>query len=364
MTTCLAIWMVVPIALATGSAAAHVIMGTKSLHLRVVEADVIVRGRVVDPDGLFVSPGGRSQRQVIEIQILESLKGDAGAKRIRFAQDGHEVARYRTGQEALFFLDPITKSRELDSLAVPGGPTHVSGQEHDEQLLTEGATGAILLQATRDLVASDSAATADERVRLIQRATLDLLTSGDAALATAALASLVLTPDAALVTRADLPRLEKALADPTLSVGFRAGLIAELDRRGLVDGQERRLALLREATPAERPMAIRATATQASEGIKLYWLAQLADPDAGTEVKAECAIALGSSRDPRAVGALTSALSSDEPRVRNAAIRGLGRVGSPEARQAIEHAARTHPDPATRKRALAEARAREARSAR
>jgi hypothetical protein len=360
----LELWLVLTVSLGAGAASAHVIMGTKSLHLRVVEADTIVRARVVDPDAEFVSADGRTRRQLIEIQILESLEGTAGAERIRFAQDGHDVARYLAGQEALFFLNPISKSRELASLAVPGGPTHVSSQEHDERFLIEGPAGATLLQATRNLVASESAASVDERLRLIQQATLDLLTSGDAALGTAALASLVLSPDAALVTRPDLPRLEKVLADPTVSVGFRAGLIAELERRGLVDGPERWSALLRDAMPEQRPMAIRASAAHASEPVKLYWLAQLEDPAARTEVKTEAAIAIGGSRDARAVGALTAALESDEPRVRNAAIRGLGRVGSPEGRQALELAARTHADPATRKRAMAEVRARETRSRR
>ncbi len=356
-----ATWIALCTALAAGTVAAHIVMGTKSLHLRVVEADVIVRGRVVDPAAVFVSVDGRTRRQVIEIEVLETLKGNAGSERIRFAQDGHEVARYRGDQEALFFLDPIANSRELSALAVPGGPTHVSGQEHDEEFVLEGAKGALLLQATRDLAASEVATARNERVRLIQRATMDLLTSGDADLGGAALASLVLTPDAALVTREDLPRLEEVLIDRDLSVGFRAGLIAELERRGLVDGPERWLALLRNATPAQRPTAIRATAAHPSEPIVAFWLALLADPQTGTGVKTEVAIALGGSNDPRAVGALATALGSDEPRLRNAAIRGLGRVGSAEARQAIEHAARTHPDPATRKRALAETRTQDKR---
>jgi hypothetical protein len=37
-----------------------------------------------------------------------------------------------------------------------------------------------------------------------------------------------------------------------------------------------------------------------------------------------------------------------------AAIRGLGRIATPEASRALESAAASHPDPATRRRARAE----------
>ena len=347
--------------LAAGSAGAHVIMGTKSLHLRVVESEAIVVGRVVDPQALFVSEDARTRRQLVEIEVVETLKGAVGAERLLFAQGGHDVARYGVGQEALFFLHPIAKSRELAALAVPGGPTHVSSQEHDDLFPIGGASGAVLLQATRDLVVSESARSAGERVGLIRKATLDLLTSGDTQLGHAALASLVLAPDANLVSREDLPRLERILDDPKLSVGFRAALIAELERRQLVDGPARWTALLQNATPSQRPTAIRASAAHPSEPVERYWLAQLSDPSSTTAVKVEAAIALGTSRHARAVQALADALASDEPRLRNAAIRGLGRVGSAEAASALERIARTHADPGTRRRALAELRTAEAR---
>ena len=49
-------------------------------------------------------------------------------------------------------------------------------------------------------------------------------------------------------------------------------------------------------------------------------------------------------------------LGSKEPRVRAAAIRGLGRIGTPRAREALAKAAASHPDAATRRRASAEVR--------
>ena len=128
--------------------AAHVVVGTKSLHLRVAEAEVIVRGRVVDPAAMFVAADGRTRRALVAVAAVEILKGETGGELLRIAQDGHAVATYRTGDEALFFLKPIARSRELRSLAVPGGATHVSGQEHDEAFRLDGSHSEILLSAT------------------------------------------------------------------------------------------------------------------------------------------------------------------------------------------------------------------------
>jgi HEAT repeat protein len=75
-------------------------------------------------------------------------------------------------------------------------------------------------------------------------------------------------------------------------------------------------------------------------------------------------MALGTSGNVAMVGPLAEALTNGEPRLRNAAIRGLGQIGGPEAQKALEHAARTHPDPATRRSARAKLRSGEALSAR
>jgi HEAT repeat protein len=75
-------------------------------------------------------------------------------------------------------------------------------------------------------------------------------------------------------------------------------------------------------------------------------------------------MALGASRSSAAVGPLAAGLTNAEPRVRNAAIRGLGQIGGSKAKQALEGAASAHPDAATRRRAQAELRSVEARGAR
>jgi hypothetical protein len=341
---------------AATNASAHVVMGTKSLHLRVAESPVILLGRVVEPAAMFVTADGKTRRSLVEVEVLEELKGASGNEVLRIAQDGHAVATYREGDQALFFLKPIERSRELRSLAVPGGPTHVSSQEHYEEFVTRGTTGATLLSAIRLYVASETAETTAQRVALIRTATLDLLTSSDPRLADAALASLVLSPRAEWITHDDLPRLQKTLANPAYPIGFRAALIGELERRGLIEGDPERLALLRSAPPEALPSAIRAVGIRSGPTVKAFLLELVgSDSSAPQEVVAEAAIALGASRDPRALDALASALARPEPRVRNAAIRGLGLYDSPAAEQILSQTAADHPDPETRRRASAEA---------
>ena len=66
--------------------------------------------------------------------------------------------------------------------------------------------------------------------------------------------------------------------------------------------------------------------------------------------------ALGNPSHADSVPALANTLERDEPRVRMATIRALGRIGTPAARNALEIAATSHSDPATRRRAAAEVR--------
>jgi predicted secreted Zn-dependent protease len=59
--------------------------------------------------------------------------------------------------------------------------------------------------------------------------------------------------------------------------------------------------------------------------------------------------------DASMVATLGSALEHPSPRVRNAAIRGLGATRTPAAIQVLRKAGKEHPDPATRRLARAEA---------
>lgn len=339
------------------AASAHVVVGTKSLHLRVAEAKAVIRGRVTHPSATFVSADGRTRRALVEIAPIEVLKGPPVGASLRFAQDGHAVATYQAGEEALFFLNPIAESRELRAIAVPGGPTHVSSQEHGEEFRLGTGTAPVLLGAVRAYAASESADSPGARLDLIRGATLDLLTSGDDSLASSALASLVMSPHAEWIQQDDLPRLKQSIRDASVSVGFRSGLIAELERRGWIDGDFERLALLKGTEAKALPRAIRALASHPS-GILVEFLLERLEPTrtVSSEVAAEAAIALGTSQDERATSALAQILKRDDARSRSAAIRALGMLQNDAALAILRDASTSHPDPATRRRADAERR--------
>jgi HEAT repeat protein len=76
--------------------------------------------------------------------------------------------------------------------------------------------------------------------------------------------------------------------------------------------------------------------------------------DADVQVAAAAAAALGTPGNRDAVASLSEALTFESEKVRMAAIRGLGRIGTTEAERSLETAASSHPDPATRRRARAE----------
>ncbi len=341
---------------------AHVVVGTQSLHLRVVASDLVVRARIVDPALPFVSADGRKRRPLVEARILETLKGSHDGPSLRFVQDGHEVARYGKGDEALLFLQSRARSREMRGLTGPGAPDWVSTQEHDAAFVAapERRSFDELLRAVRLLTDSERATSGPARLELVRGATLALLESRDPKLASAGLTQLVSAPEAKLVTAAERPRLRAMLDDPTRPVGLRAGLLVELQRRGQIDDADRRwIALVETAKPAERSRAVRAAGRHPSAPLERMLLRLLADP--GTEVAAEAAQALGRPGNRTAVDPLARALGHEAPRVRHAAIRGLTRIGGDEARRALERAASEHPDPATRRRARAAARTTSAR---
>jgi len=336
------------------AAGAHVV-GTKTLQGLVAEADLVLRARIVAPSegegGSRAEPtGGRAP---VEAEVLEVLKGALAEPRVRFVQHGHGVAPFAPGEETLLFLLDIARSRELDALGRAGEYAWVSLQEHDDSYPLAPATRDVALAAVRDYASAPNAPTPAARLAALRRATVGLLASRDARLAASALRDLVLAPSLPLVAASDLAVLGPVLDDPDASMGVRVGLLAELERRGLVDGPPRWLRLLSaEAPTPDRVTAIRGAAASRDPRVRSRLAGLLSDPDA--RVAAAAASALGVQGDPAAVEPLARALSHASSTVRVAAIRGLGGIASPEAARALERAAREHPDPATRRRAAAE----------
>jgi hypothetical protein len=158
----------------------------------------------------------------------------------------------------------------------------------------------------------------------------------------------------------DIDVLDPLAGQPAVRRTFRWAQVhgeqlAELERRELVEAPPVWLRLLSAETPArDRITAARAAGASASAPVRSRLVELLSDPDA--HVAAAAAAALGAPGNRDAVAPLANALSHGAEPVRMAAIRGLGRIGTPEARKALQTAAASHPDPDTQRRARAELR--------
>jgi hypothetical protein len=336
---------------APAPARAHIVYSGPTLQQLVTTAEVVARARIAGPASLAVGAAGE-RRAVIEAELLDVWKGGLAKGRVRFAQHGHGVAPFEAGDEAIVFLQPIARSAELR--AVAGSVDWVSLQEHDDEWQLAPDSRAAVADAVQGYVALAGVADPERSLAGRRQLTLELLTGAEPRLAASALQDLVRAGDVPLVRAEDLPALAPLLEDARAPIGLRAGVLAELQRRGLVRGEAAWLKLIDGARPADRPAALRAAGAHAGPQV-IARLVQALDGDDAASAEA-AAVALGIPGNAAGVQPLARALQQGDARLRGAAIRGLGRIGVPEARSVLERAANTHADADTRRRAAAELR--------
>jgi hypothetical protein len=267
-----------------------------------------------------------------------------------FAQHGHGTALYEAGREQLLFLVRIQRVRELGAVAAAAEWTSL--EEHEIAFPLEPPSGAGIRDAARAYAALAAAPDGDARRAALRATTARLLASKDARLARSALRDLVAPGGEPLLGPAELPLVLPVVDSPEAPIGLRVGLLAELERRRLVDAPPRWAALLRSARGDDLAAVARASAAHPSPevtGALLEVLAAQSGPAAES-----AAVALGVPGNRTALGALADALARGDARLRSAAVRGIGGVGGDDARALLERAGATHPDPATRRLAAAE----------
>lgn len=334
-------------------ASAHLVPSSKGLRALTDEADVVVRARIAER--LDAGPSPRAAgRPYVEAYVLEVLKGDPGEPPLRFLQHGHGVAPFEAGREHLVFLVRTERSRELDALGPKSHP-FVSLQEHDDAYPLEAPTRVALLAAARAYAAADAAETGDERDQHLRTATLALLESRDPGLSGPTIRDWMAAPTTTPITTDERPRLVAIVDDPKTPMSVRLALLRALEARGLLDGTTRWTALLDPgSSDAALVATIRASAIDPRPAIRQRLIALVGSDR--EDVAAAAAIAVGWPGDERGLDALGTALASRSTRVRNGAVRALGRIGSPRALALLDEAGQTHSDPATRRLAAAEAR--------
>ena len=311
---------------------------------------MVARALIVDANDVLVLPDPLRRRPVVAAKLLEVLKGSLEPGPVRFAQHGHGVAEFEDGEEVLLFLRRIETHRELSELGASGSLRWVSLQEHDAKFPLTESSSAALLSAVHAYARAAALADPEEQRRAQRGATLTQQASPDARVAASAVRDLVAS-EQPLVPE-DVPKLESIIAIPDTSIGVRIALLAELERRGMAEGPPRWVALLRSTAGADKLAVVRALAAHPSVPVTTELISILGGDD--VHLASAAAVALGVPGNQSAVRPLGRALSDGDERLRMASIRGLGRIETVEARKALEEAAVSHPDPATRRRARAE----------
>jgi len=333
------------------AARAHVVYGTPSLRQLTRDADVVVRVRILNARRVLRMEAPPLVRPVVEAVVLETLRG-ARMSRVVFVPHGHGAAEYHAGEEALVFLRRLDRLPELAATPLSGRVSWASVQETSDKITLGARTRRVWLDATRRYVDVESSHDSAERSRVLRDTTLALLGSPEPRIAASALRDLATADDAARLTADDLPRLDALLGREATPMPVRVGVLAELERRGLVDAPPRWARLLDRAHARDRLVVIRAVAAHPSAAVTagLARIVEERDPEAA----AAAAVSLGAPGNVDAVPVLERLIGRDEGRLRFAAVRGLGRIGGQESMAALRRAAAFHPDQATRRRAAAE----------
>jgi hypothetical protein len=332
-------------------ARAHVVYGTTTVRLLTLQSDLVARVRITDPAAAVAIDEPRVRETVVLAEVLEPLKGSHAEKRLRFVPHGHGEPKYEKGEEVALFVQRIERSRELGGSPIAERVHWVSVQESGAKFALDDSTRGGFAAAVRAYAALETLPP-ETQLDGLRRITVEALVSPDPRLASSAVRDIVLAADLPIVTAEDLPLLDPILAGPETPIGVRVALLTEFERRGLVDAPSRWAELLRTTSGSNRIAVARAAGAHPSKPVTKELVALLGSGD--PQLVSVAAISLGAPGDEPAVAPLSRLLASDSPRVRMAAIRALGRVATPGARDALAQAAASHPDEATRRRAAAE----------
>ena len=334
-------------------AQAHVVYGTTTLRMLTLQSDQVARVRILDPDSEIVLEEPFVRETILVAEVLESLKGDVAEGPLRFAQHGHGTPKYEKDEEVVLFLQRIERNRELAGSPVAGHVSWVSVQEAAAKFPVDDATRVDFSAAIRSYAALEELSP-EQQQDVLRRITVDLLASHDPRLASSAVRDVALMGGTALFTSEDVLVLGPMIDSAYVSIGVRVGLLAELERAGLVEGPPRWARLLGETSGRDRFTVVRAVSAHPSPAVTQQLVALLASDD--PLLVSTAAVSLGVPGNDEAVAPLSKLLDSDSSRVRMSAIRGLGRIGTPSAQKALKKAAASHADPETRRRADAELR--------
>jgi len=335
------------ISVAPQPAGAQHLQGPASLRQLTSDADLVVRARITAASA-ELEAGGRVY-PVVHADVLATLKGSTAPGPIVFANIGAGATTFTLGEEVLLFLRHIERVAELAATPLQARLRYVAIPNASETFVLTDAVRPALSDAVRSYAAIAAIPDPEARGDALRKLTLAILQSGEPVLINSALRDFSPGGDAAALTLADLPAMVPLIESPRVPIGTRIALVAELERRGLIFGPTRWVRLLRTSHGSDLLSVIHAIGEHQSAGVSAYLIPLLTQPDLAIATAA--ATALGVPGNIDAVRPLTVSLGRDDYALRLAALRGLGRIGTQGARQALELAAARHPDAAVRSRA-------------
>lgn len=347
-------------AAAPSSSSAHIIPGSATLSQLTQRADVVAVATIKDPRAIVEGGDPSGRRPFVVAAIVEVIRGDVAKGEVRFVPHDHGAEGYAAGEEALIFLQPIEKSRDLAGASLAGAVPWAGIDPVGDRFTLRPGSREALIGAARAYAEVADAPKGEAQRRALGQATLRSLQSSEAKVAASALRDLVVAGSQPLVTTEDVPALRALIDDASRPLSLRVGLVTELERRRLLEDRElaeRWVKLLREVKPAEVATVARAAGARAHADVTAELVRLLAVPDA----PAAAAAALGVPGNEaavaplaRAVWATTSTTRRAEATLQWAALQSLGRIASPAARAELTRAAREHPDTETRRAAQTE----------
>lgn len=347
----------------SGVARAHIGVQPLSLNRLLAKADLVVVGRVVSTDRIYRRPDLAFQQPYIEIKVLEEIKGRSIHRRIDFFGHGHGIARYRPGEEALFFFAEIARHPSWKGSPLAERFIYFSDQEvRDKFVLTAENRGAWIGAAKRYLEVQSMPPSAEVGARL-RAITLDLIGSGEKKLALQALHDVLAVPNVyAVFSEDEIDRLKRLAETSAVHLRIRILLCQQLGAAPGFPVYDKVMSLYGEAAEVvDKVAAIRALSRCRDARLVGFLKGLLGDAD--PSIRRAAIDGLGRPGLGEAVRLLADLLADPDPPLHAALTGALGRIGTEEAFAALRRLSRRHPNKTVRQYARAELRRKERGSA-
>jgi hypothetical protein len=329
----------------SSDAAAHTVPNAQTLYDLCRAAEVVAMGRITL---VPAAQPGSTTLPAVRVEVTELFRaGDEKTGPLWFLPHRHGNDEYVMGEEVLLFLE---RTRALERV---NEAKYEAIDAIGDRFVVPVERRAVWIDAARKYVNLGKGPRNSTDPRALGRLSIAMLTSPETQLAQLALRDITMAGTSAVIAPEDVPDILRFVEDGAYPAMLRVGVLSELERRKLTPVGSHWVSVL-ESTPSSERSAVIA-------GAKGRWFvpevnaALLSILDRGLSDEAiSAARAVGAEGNDVAVDALVRAVTREPAELRFTALGSLRRINSVRARDKLEELSRTHPDPETRKVALAE----------